>query len=269
MLSKLLKYEFKATGRIFLPLYGALLIISVLERIYMGFTTNHMDTIVSTILGAILPTLFGAIIVAMFVVTFIMMIQRFYKNLLGREGYLMFTLPVSTSGLIWSKLIAVVVWTILSIIAAVLAFGIIFLNMSDVSAIFGQVGDLVCKVFGIGWGGAAVEAVILILAIFVSGILCVYLSLAIGQLSSKRKILCAVGAYIGINVIINNVILVIIAGIGDMELFQNAVAAALHGMSEIQITNIVMIGFILFFVIQAVVYFLITRYLLTKKLNLE
>ena len=33
MLSKLLKYEFKATGRLFLPLYGALLVISFFERI--------------------------------------------------------------------------------------------------------------------------------------------------------------------------------------------------------------------------------------------
>ena len=41
-------------------------------------------------------------------------LQRFYKNLLSGEGYLMHTLPVRPWQHIASKLIAAVVWTVLS-----------------------------------------------------------------------------------------------------------------------------------------------------------
>ena len=32
MLRKLMKYEFTATGRIFLPLYGALIVVAFIQR---------------------------------------------------------------------------------------------------------------------------------------------------------------------------------------------------------------------------------------------
>lgn len=43
------------------------------------------------------------------VVTAVILIQRFYKNLLGSEGYLMFTLPVTVSQHLFSKTIIAVV----------------------------------------------------------------------------------------------------------------------------------------------------------------
>ena len=48
------------------------------------------------------------------------MVYRFYKNLMTDEGYLMFTLPVSRSQLIWSKLIVSMAWGILSAVLAAL-----------------------------------------------------------------------------------------------------------------------------------------------------
>ena len=36
MLGKLLKYETKATARIFLPLYGALVLLAVINRFFMA-----------------------------------------------------------------------------------------------------------------------------------------------------------------------------------------------------------------------------------------
>lgn len=125
MLRKLIKYEFKATGRIFFPLYLALIIIAFIQRLFFQFNIENMGSIVINILSLIVPSLFGAIVMAICVVTFVMTIQRFYKNMLGREGYLMFTLPVSVSKLIWSKLIVVMVWIILSVIVGSVAFMIV------------------------------------------------------------------------------------------------------------------------------------------------
>ena len=42
MLKKLLKYEFIATGRIFLPLYGALIVVSFLQKLFFDFNFGNM-----------------------------------------------------------------------------------------------------------------------------------------------------------------------------------------------------------------------------------
>ena len=58
---------------------------------------------------------YGITMAAVIIVTFIIIIQRFYKNLLCDEGYLMNTLPVSVWKNITSKLIVATVWNIVSL----------------------------------------------------------------------------------------------------------------------------------------------------------
>jgi len=106
MLGKLLKYEFKATARTLLPLYAALLIISVISNLLL-----HSDFQIASVISI---TVFGALLMAVFIVTLILMIQRFYRNLLSDEGYLMFTLPVKTNRLIFSKMIVTFVWFLIA-----------------------------------------------------------------------------------------------------------------------------------------------------------
>lgn len=122
MLRKLLKHEFRATARIMLPLYLVLLVTALGSNLAGRRMLGRGHDILS-LLGVLIITAFGIAIVGVLVMSFVLMIQRFYKNLLQDEGYLMFTLPVSVHQHIWSKLIVSVVWfaaTILAIIAAAL-----------------------------------------------------------------------------------------------------------------------------------------------------
>ncbi len=269
MLRKLLKYEFQATGRVFIPLYGALFIIALIQRVFLKFNLHNMSSLGLEILSLIVPTVFGVMICAVLVVTFVMMIQRFYKNLLGREGYLMFTLPVSTSKLIWSKLIVIMVWTILSIIAAVLAFAIVFLDsysLGQIIADFIANARMLLKYHLIV---SALEIMITLIVGTASSILSIYLSMAIGQLANKHKVLCSVGAYIGISIIINNIILAIIAETANTVIGRSIYGTLFINLDEIQAGNVFVLMVIAFLIIQAAVYFLITKHILTKKLNLE
>ncbi|MEI3280961.1 MAG: hypothetical protein V8R46_09675 [Eubacterium ramulus] len=59
--------------------------------------------------------IYGLLIVALMIVTIVMVLQRFYKNLLKGEGYLMHTLPVPTWMLVASKVISSLIWILLSI----------------------------------------------------------------------------------------------------------------------------------------------------------
>ena len=101
MLRKLLKHEFRATARIMLPLFGLLVLASVGANLSIRGMLDSDSTFLST-LGTILIMLFTVAIVAVGIMAFILMINRFYKNLLQDEGYVMMTLPVSIHQQIWT-----------------------------------------------------------------------------------------------------------------------------------------------------------------------
>uniref|UniRef100_UPI00261264B2 hypothetical protein n=1 Tax=uncultured Oscillibacter sp. TaxID=876091 RepID=UPI00261264B2 len=120
MLRKLLKHEFRATGRIMLPMYLILLVTAVGSNLAgRGMLDGRYHIL--NILGVLIITAFGIAICGALLMSFVLMIQRFYKNLLQDEGYLMFTLPASVHQHIWSKLIVSSVWFIVTVLAIIAA----------------------------------------------------------------------------------------------------------------------------------------------------
>ena len=131
MLKKLLKYEFKATARTYGGMYLALLAASVLFGGSVWRWNGTNSDAYSTLVG-LLSLVYTAVIIGTVVVTIMTIVQRFYGNLLGREGYLMHTLPVTEAQLVGAKLISGTVWSVCSIFAAGLSFGILaILMMAD------------------------------------------------------------------------------------------------------------------------------------------
>ena len=132
MLSKLLKYEFKATCRIYGGLYLAILAAAALLGAFFRF-----PALVSDFPIVVVTTVYLMLCVAIAVITALTIIQRFTRNLLGREGYLMHTLPVTPAQLILSKLISSMVWLLCSILVIALSLGVFFLcGMLNVNGIF-------------------------------------------------------------------------------------------------------------------------------------
>lgn len=107
MLSKLMYHEFKATRRVFFPAYGIMLALAVISSVFMILSSNlqRLAVPLALLLLAYVLSLF-----AVGVLSFVYMIVRFYKNLLGDEGYLMFTLPATPAQLVWSKCLVSTIW---------------------------------------------------------------------------------------------------------------------------------------------------------------
>ena len=128
MLTKLLKHEFRATARIMGPLYLVLLAVAL----GFNFSARLMDSgnFVLNMLAALVVMAYVVAITAVFIVAFILMLQRFYKNLLGDEGYIMFTLPASVHQHVWSKLIVSSVWFIITGVVVMLSFVMMALDVS-------------------------------------------------------------------------------------------------------------------------------------------
>lgn len=268
MLGKLLKYETKATARVFLPLYAALLVFAVINRMFMSInnSTNVSNTFVNISTG-ISMFLYVFIIIAIFVLTFVVMIQRFYKNLLTDEGYLMFTLPVKPWLHIVSKLMVSIMWDIVSVIFTIISVLIlagdkemftgfpqaIKIAMSEIYAEFNIAGyDFILR---IGF---------LMLLSLIVGTLMIYASIAIGQLISKHKLLGAFGAFLLLNTasqIIVTTAISIAAAVKPNTWFST--------VSPKAILNMLFNGGLVLNLIFAFTYFIITNYILSHKLNLD
>ena len=179
MLSKLLKYEFKATCRIYGGLYLAILAAAALLGAFFRF-----PALVSDFPIAVVTIVYLMLCVAIAVITALTIIQRFTRNLLGREGYLMHTLPVTPAQLILSKLISSMVWLLCSILVIALSLGVFFLcGMLNVNGIFSDwagavrdfrlLADILQRVLNVS-GFMLLFTAIEWLATLVCSILCLY-----------------------------------------------------------------------------------------------
>ena len=280
MLGKLLKYEFKSTSRIMWILYGALIVVAILlgllirlqigpENIVMGggayeysISDERVNSFFNTTM-VILGMAYVLMVQAIAVVTVIMIILRFSKNLLGGEGYLMHTLPVSTTSLISSKLIISILWIVIAVVAGLLSF----LAFGATSGAIGIIieGNLWGKVIEslrnlMNWH--TVLAMITGVVVTISSILELYVSMAIGNLANKNKFILSVGAYIAIQVLLT-ILSVIYATIGENSLF------GYGGMTDsLAFLDSLMIKTMIIRLIMIICAFTGTTYILKNKLNL-
>ena len=133
MLRKLLKHEFRATARIMGPLY-LILLVTAMGANFSARVMDRADSRLLNALGALVVMAFVVAIIGVCFMSFFLMLQRFYRNLLRDEGYIMFTLPASVHQQVWSKLIVSTVWYVLTAAVVVLSFLVAVFEVGFVSA---------------------------------------------------------------------------------------------------------------------------------------
>ncbi|KUO49551.1 MAG: hypothetical protein APF76_03325 [Desulfitibacter sp. BRH_c19] len=267
MLSKLLKYELKATGRIFVPLFLALLMFAGITKIISTIGPEKWAAP-----AVISMAIYVIIMVGMFVMTFVMMVQRFSKNLLSDEGYLMHTLPVKPWKHIASKLLISMLWIVTSGITALISILIIALEKGDITTLTGQLTTFYYQVIeqlGISTYILTFEFIIAILIGLAAVILIVYASISIGHLFCKHKILASFGAFIALSTLSQILLTIISLAPGTDYLFNNQHVSSndfvgMHGLIQIAIAYGIIIE-----VILCAAYYAITNFILSKRLNLE
>lgn len=109
MLGKLMKHEFHATGRFGLPLCGVMLALSAVAGVALRAGGSGRYSQWEEV-GTFIVVLYGLSVFAVSIGVFIILVQHFKRNLLGDEGYLMRTLPVSIHELLLSKLFVALLW---------------------------------------------------------------------------------------------------------------------------------------------------------------
>ncbi|MEG0570522.1 MAG: hypothetical protein RR497_02635 [Oscillospiraceae bacterium] len=265
MLGKLTKYEIKATSRTFLPLYALLIIVAGINRIFMFASEDSKITQVSRTIAMMA---FVFIIISIFVLTYICMIQRYYKNLVQQEGYLMHTLPVGKTSLIMSKLITSIMWIVASIIIALLSIFILTGFKDNATILFPALATLIKDAYrelGMNLVFFIIEGIVMLIVSIASSILMVYAAISIGQLFNKNRVIASFGAYIVISIIlqlIGTILIIVSANFVPNNVLDGVLnAPALLHCIFIGITVISLIG--------SAMFFFISKHILSKKLNLE
>lgn len=269
MLRKLMKYEFKATGRSIVPLYGALLIFAILNHfIFNKINTSGISDSFMGIITFISVFAYGFIMAAVFVATFFIIVQRFHKNLLGKEGYLMHTLPVKPYKNILNKLLISIIWTIISCFVAFLSICIIAFSRDTFSFFITNLFSALSEIKHHYGSMPYVIGFELVLASLVSAfklIIKLYASMSIGHLFNSKKVFLSFITFIGLS-ILENIANTILANIFYTNSIINITSFSL---SSLNFFSEIIISSIIIQLIYFSIYFFVTNYILTNKLNLE
>ena len=255
MFSKLLKYELKSVGKWYFALNASVIGISF----FLGFSIRSLEAYAQNqsginsahfaqLIPIILALIFGVLVAGAWIATLVIIIRQFYKNVFGREGYLTLTLPVSSHQLILSKLLASFIWTVFNAIVLVIGITLLVLPISGVGRFLMALPYFASLFTPTEW--------LIIFICFIlsslSGILMIYLSIAVGQLFTDRRAIMGFVAYFAIAIIV----IILSETIGG-QLTQETLDINLFIYSSIEC------------LIKGTVFYFATNYLLKNKLNIQ
>jgi len=242
MFWNLVRYEFKNVNKWYLALYGAVLALSALIGVQASSLKSIDTPDQQMIMLVFLALVFGGLIITLSISTLILIIRRFKGSVYDRQGYLTLTLPVSEHQIILSKLLGAFIWSLISSAVFFLSIYIIFAtidpNMVD-SYFFDYLFVHYIENF---W--------LTLISFFIStvaGILCIYLSISIGQLFNEYRTALAVLAYIVIHIVL-----------GFVDIFSPSLNYSMMMSAEI-FKNLIL----------SAVFYLGTYYILKNKVNLQ
>ena len=197
MFWNLVRYEFKNVNKWYLALYAAVLVLSVLIGMQVHYYNYVSFKDSQPVLLFFLALVFGGLMITLGISTIFLIIKRFKGSVYDRQGYLTLTLPVSDHHIITAKLVGAFIWSILSSTVLVLsAFIIVTITVPEWisnSELIPLVGTFLPQLSLMG---------VSFLLNTISGILCIYLAISIGQLFNEYRTALAVAAYIGIQIVI-------------------------------------------------------------------
>lgn len=255
-------------------LYAAILFLSVVN---LGLDMFDDTSGLMMIVEVLFMVAFILCAFFMSTISIVLIVIRFYKNLLGDEGYLMHTLPVKKSSLIISKWIVAGVWTICSFIMVILSVFILIAREVPWLDMF----DFMEKVYN-SYDGMITLTIVGFLCILISvmtQLMLIYASMAVGQVFQKHRVLGAFLSFFAINMatqtVTSQLTAVFMASNAEklndkFDYIINTNAGFIDGLKSIGdfLTAYLSLSALLL-IVFCIVYFFVCNYFMKNKLNLE
>lgn len=269
MVKKLFKHEFLAWLRIMPVIYGIQLVVAAINR---GIQLFESDSVYYSIISASAMVMYVVILMVGIAAPQVFGVTRFYKNLFSGEGYLSFTLPVTTDAHLWVKVLTAVCFSVVSALVAALSAVIITSGelLSEICKAFTYLVGTIPQEIAVHLVFYALELVLMLLVAEMGGYLLYYTCICIGQLFRKNRILAAVGVYFGIYVItqilstVMSVIFIVLEASGQMEKIYTLIFENIFVTGHIMLCGVLVLSGVM-----ALVSYLVCRTIIRKKLNLE
>jgi len=197
MFWNLVRYEFKNVNKWFLALYAAVLSLSVIIGIQGSSLSSTYYQDKGVVMLVFLSLVFGGLVITLSISTLILIIQRFKGSVYDRRGYLTLTLPVSEHQILSAKLLGAFVWSLASTVVFLFSLYIIIVMVYP-GAYLSTFAEYILKNYQDNFWLALISYIFNTLA----SILCIYLSISIGQLFNEYRTALAVVAYIAIQIVL-------------------------------------------------------------------
>ena len=280
MLGKLIKHEFRATGRLMAPLFGALVLLALVVRAN-DLVFQHVESY-SAFLNILNTLLIIAYVLALFgvmVLSTVLMIKRFHQNFLTDEGYLMFTLPTSVHSLLWSKLITAALFFIFTFLAEALSVAIVVWRGGLAREMFTGFADLFRAMDSYYMANGLAFALEMLALLFVSLLvtcLLFYAPMSIGYSFANHKGLLSVVFYFVIQAVLQIFGVAVLAGAVNDTAFHRLLTDAMDNLGRIDTPvtamqaahGTMLLALFTELFLGAILYFL-TYFMLRKHRNLQ
>ena len=258
MLKKLIKHEFKATYRFYVPVYIALAALVALACIFLTvidhFDVNEMFLSITLPLGAIVG--FLAIIFTV-LSPYIFICLRFYRSTATREGYLTFTLPASTNQILFSKFLVSFLWAVLTVGVTTLAIFVLLAVGFDPDMTFTAIHQLFHS------SEFNFTTILSFVVGYANSILSIYTAISLGQFVRDHRVIASIAFYAAtytVQQIVSLVVLIpIMIGSGVLS------SGETLNYSDLGIMSVVSIILSLVF---CVIFYFVSERILDRKLNL-
>jgi hypothetical protein len=266
MLRKLIKYDLKYGAKIFIIIHALLIISCVLGRLLfvnkLDFS-NSNSVLFSYI--ALFMTMFILIFTAINLAVIAMVAIRFYRNLFSDEGYLTWTLPATSTEQLWAKIISGTFWYILDMLIITLSL-FILITGKNVTTAYAKIAPDITNALGMPLGTWGFYLLVICLFTSISGVVSIYLCIAVGQLFPGHRVLCSIIIYFVLSAVLQIIILGLMIALG---LFSSPyMDPASTGKDAVQyLFSILKLSGLVAF-ISTIIEYLIIQYILSRKINL-
>lgn len=276
MLRKLYKYDLKSVSLLLVILHAVLLVYTVIGRIGI-FIAERAQAFVSPeasrlwgIAGAFYIVGFILFILAIVIATVVYLAVRIQKNLFSDEGYLTHTLPVKPTQILWSKVFVIWTWSVIDFICVMISVFTLITYKDTLPEILKGASTFFGTLFGNFGFTNWLEEVITLLAglsqYFGFYPLLLLFAMCLGNLYKSHKIMGTLLSFFGLNIVLSFLSTMITFIIPGLSPFMQA---NLTQDNLSVYSGRLMIFTLVWNILFSAIFFVGSRYILTKKLNLD
>lgn len=275
MLGKIIKHEFIATRRLYLPLYLMVLVLTPVFALMFRFGTESDAGSIPAILSVFGIIGFIIAIIALFIASTIFIILRFYRTTATSEAFLTFTLPASPTQILTGKLLVATIWQILTFFMSFIAIaGLLMMSyvdsMHSLSQMFSELQMLPDYFYSMGIAMPELAHTLVLMGILLligtpSGILIYYCSIMLGQLFNDHRVIASIAMYAAITFVLQfvSMILAIPITLGMSDSSGTDTAGILANFNTTTLLSLILS------LVFGVICFVVTDLVMKKKLNVR